>query len=65
VELFLGKGIAADTEGRQGTAWGLMNAVTEYTDHKYGNSHDNRLNSAWFGANENLKVEVLSALKAM
>lgn len=43
----------------QGTAWGLVNAVTYDVDHnKPARSQENRLNSAWFGEGDKLKSAV-------
>jgi phage/plasmid-like protein (TIGR03299 family) len=54
--LFEGGGKGADIDGVKGTAWGFVNAVTEYTDyHARATSVDNRLNSAWLGAGNDLK----------
>ena len=36
-----------------------FNAVTYLTDHEIGRSQDTRLQSAWFGANKNLKIKAL------
>jgi phage/plasmid-like protein (TIGR03299 family) len=54
----LTKGAGANEKSAAGTAWGLVNAVSHYTDHDApakGNKENNRLNSAWFGAGEELK----------
>lgn len=57
-ELFSGKGLGADMQSAQNTAWGLLNSLTEYTDHRTkARSQDNRLNSAWFGAGATLKAK--------
>lgn len=56
LSLFEGGGKGADIDGVKGTAWGFVNAVTEYTDyHARATSTDNRLNSAWLGAGDDLK----------
>jgi phage/plasmid-like protein (TIGR03299 family) len=43
----------------EGSWWQAFNAVTYLTDHEIGRSADTRLQSAWFGANKNLKVKAL------
>jgi len=43
----------------EGSWWQAFNAVTYLTDHEIGRSADNRLTSAWFGPNKNLKVKAL------
>ena len=56
LELFQGKGKGSDLSSAKGTAWGLVNAVTEYADHsKRARSNDHRLDSAWFGPGAQLK----------
>lgn len=48
--LFDGHGLGMELPAANDTAWGLLNAVTQYVDHdKPARSIDNRLNSAWFG----------------
>lgn len=44
----------------EGSWWQAFNAVTYLTDHEIGRSADTRLQSAWFGANKNLKVKALN-----
>jgi phage/plasmid-like protein (TIGR03299 family) len=45
----------------RGTWWQAYNAVTYLTDHEIGRSNDNRLTSAWFGPNSQLKVRALES----
>ena len=45
----------------EGSWWQAFNAVTYLTDHKIGKTADSRLQSAWFGANKNLKIKALEA----
>ena len=48
--LFSGEGKGSDMASASGTAWGLLNGVTEYVDqHRRARSTDHRLDSAWFG----------------
>lgn len=46
-------------EFAQGSWWQAFNAVTYLTDHEIGKTADTRLQSAWFGANKNLKIKAL------
>lgn len=46
-------------EFAQGTWWQSFNAVTYMTDHILGRNDDNRLASAWYGQNKNLKTKAL------
>lgn len=59
-------GQGATLVSAKGTAWGMVNAVTEYYDHQARTRGDvsNRLNSAWFGKGSNNKNKAFSeALK--
>jgi len=46
-------------EYAEGSWWQPFNAVTFMTDHVLGRSADNRLASAWYGQNKNLKTKAL------
>lgn len=57
-ELYQGSGLGSEMKSSKGTAWGLLNAVTQTVD--YHTSHhtvDARLNSAWFGTGNALKTK--------
>lgn len=61
-ELYEGKGKGAGLESANGTAWGLLNAVTEYVDHeRRARSNEYRLDSAWFGQGAVIKQKALDA----
>lgn len=51
-----GQYIGSDLEASNGTAWGLVNVVTEHLDHVRRESKaGNRLDSAWFGTGAQIK----------
>lgn len=55
-ELFTGRGKGADLDSAAGTAWGLLNSVTEFVDHhRRARNSDYRLDSAWFGQGASIK----------
>lgn len=59
--LFDGKGRGSDFSSTKNTAYGLLNAVTEYVDHESrARNTDYRLDSAWFGQGATLKQQALN-----
>lgn len=61
-KLFHGEGRGAELCTAKDTAWGLLNAVTEYVDHeKRARSNDYRMDSAWFGQGAVLKQKALES----
>jgi phage/plasmid-like protein (TIGR03299 family) len=49
-------GSGQQTRSAAGTAWGMVNAITRYTDHETNaRSESNMLHSAWFGPGRNIK----------
>lgn len=55
-DLYKGDGIGSTLITAQGTAYGLLQSITEYQDHRINaTSINNRLRSAWFGKGENVK----------
>lgn len=61
LDLFAGEGRGADLASAKGTAWGLLNAATEFVDHeRRAKSADHRVDSAWFGAGAALKDRALA-----
>ncbi len=58
--MYEGQGHGSDLASASGTAWGLLNAITEFVDHeKRARSQEYRLDSAWFGQGANLKQRAL------
>ena len=58
--LYDGDGRGAELTAAKGTAWGLLNAVTEFVDHeRRARSQEYRLDSAWFGQGASLKQRAL------
>jgi phage/plasmid-like protein (TIGR03299 family) len=66
VATLISNGQGADLRSAKGTAWGLVNAVTEYVDH-YQRSKDQgtRLNSAWFGQGAERKAKAFALANEM
>ncbi len=66
LNLFRGHGRGSDLATAMGTAWGLVNAVTEYVDHKQGaKSIDHKLDRAFFGSGEELKNRAMASALAI
>jgi phage/plasmid-like protein (TIGR03299 family) len=64
--LYEGDGKGAELASSKGTAFGLLNAVTEYVDHeRRARSTDHRLESAWFGQGATLKQKALNQAMVM
>jgi len=58
--LYDGQGRGAELTAAKGTAWGLLNAVTEFVDHeRRARNQEYRLDSAWFGQGAQLKQRAL------
>ena len=58
--LFEGHGRGAMMQSARGTAFGLLNSVTEFIDHeRKAKSTDHRLDSAWFGTGAAIKQRAL------
>lgn len=63
LDLFNGGAMGSELTSSNGTAWGLLNAITEYTDHHAGHGRDTALTSAWFGQNATVKNNALELVK--
>lgn len=64
--LFEGQGKGAEMASSKGTAFGLLNAVTEFVDHeRRARTADHRLESAWFGQGAALKENALEQVLMM
>ena len=58
--LYEGQGRGAELSAAASTAWGLLNAVTEYVDHeRRARNAEYRLDSAWFGPGAAIKQRAL------
>ena len=64
-QLYNGKGRGAELPSAHGTAWGLLNAVTEYVDYFDGVGQDQRLERAWLPINGNVKDIALRKAMAL
>lgn len=61
-ELYEGRGRGSQLDSARGTAWGLLNAVTEYVDHeRRARSTEYRMDSAWFGQGAAIKQRALDS----
>ena len=60
LSLYEGEGRGAGLASSEGTAYGLLNAVTEFIDHRRrAKTVDHRLDSAWFGTGAAIKGRAL------
>lgn len=60
--LYNGSGYGSSLASADGTAWGLLNAVTQYTDHEQGHSINNKIRSSWFGQGDTFKTNAKNLL---
>ena len=66
LELFNTSAMGGTLISAEGTAWGMVNAVTEYVDHYAKASNDsNRIASAWFGRGDALKTQAFEQALAL
>lgn len=64
MRLFKG-GPGSDLESANGTAWGLVNAVTRFEDHSRGKDGVRRLQSSGFGAGKRRKIAAVDSAMAL
>jgi len=60
LQLFNGGGRGADLVSAKSTAWGLVNATTEYIDWYKGKDQSRRLDNAWFLGGADLKEQAFN-----
>ncbi|MDD5300065.1 MAG: DUF932 domain-containing protein [Gallionella sp.] len=64
--LYSGEGKGSKLQSANGTAWGLLNGVTEYVDtHRRARNQDYRLDSAWFGQGAQIKGKAFEQAMAL
>jgi len=64
--LYSGAGKGSDLASANGTAWGLLNGITEHVDHyRRALSTDHRLDSAWFGMGSQIKAKSFESAMAL
>lgn len=62
LSMYEGHGRGAQLESAKGTAWGLLNSVTEYVDHeRRARSNEYRMDTAWFGQGAVIKQRALDS----
>jgi phage/plasmid-like protein (TIGR03299 family) len=62
LELFAGEGLGSQDTVAQHSAYGLLNAATQFFDWEYGREQDSRLEAAWFGHNAKNKANIAKKL---
>lgn len=66
LSLFNGAGMGSELDGAAGTAWGLLNAVTEYADHHVrARTDEHRFVSSQWGGGADLKGQAWADLLAL
>jgi phage/plasmid-like protein (TIGR03299 family) len=62
---YAGAGMGATLKTADGTAWGVVNAVTEYVSHDAGRNTNNRMRSAWFGKGDMMNQAAMQSALAL
>lgn len=65
MNLFQGVGMGSMLVSAQGTAWGLVNAVTEFVDHRRGRTNDGRFDRAVFGDGIAIKAKAVEMVNEL
>lgn len=65
ITLWQGEGKGSTLASSEGTAWGLLNGLTEYFDHEYGKTVNARMRNAWLGRGEVTKRRLMTELVGM
>jgi phage/plasmid-like protein (TIGR03299 family) len=66
LRLFRGAALGSNLSGVRGTAWGMLNAVTEYVDHRASaKTASHRMQSALFNGGDEMKTSAFEQLLAM
>lgn len=62
LHLYAGAGKGSQLVTSKGTAWGLLNATTEYYDWHAGKTGDTRIRNSWYGQSGTAKRQMMNAL---
>lgn len=62
LSLFKGGQLGSGQDAINGTAWGLLQATTQFVDHEQGRLPDNRLDKAWFGVGAKFKEKAMNKI---
>ena len=65
MSLFKGGQLGSGQDAINGTAWGLLQALGQFTDHEQGRLQDNRLDNAWFGPGAKFKDKAMNKIMEM
>ena len=57
---YRGAGMGSTLTTAEGTAWGALNAITEYITHNASRNTNNRMRSAWFGKGDQITQNAMA-----